>query len=273
MRLSFPGADDSPQQKQSPMKAVDLQSDGSEITELRLYGERCSGTNFAESLILKNFSGLVSAREFPFEKHTFLAPKFIRPGTLGVVVLRNASTWLKSFHRAKHQVTSWANGLDLSGFIRHEYSAVLDGRVFGRKQRNWGLRRNQEIMLERHPVTGHRIENVVDLRNLKIESHLKVREIFPNFVVVNYEHISADRVGFLELMEKEFSLNRAEATDLIETDLSRDAVARRQGAEHKQDYETFSAEDIEFVSKHLNLQQERAVGYEYDSDFNPVYVA
>jgi len=44
---------------------------------LKLYGERCSGTNYVETLIEQNFPGLTSRRRYNWEKHNYLNPPFV----------------------------------------------------------------------------------------------------------------------------------------------------------------------------------------------------
>ncbi|MEP3847404.1 MAG: hypothetical protein ABJM43_18825 [Paracoccaceae bacterium] len=57
---------------------------------LKLYGERCSGTNYVETLIDQNFPKLTSRRRYNWEKHNYVNPPFVSDTMLGIVVeMRN----------------------------------------------------------------------------------------------------------------------------------------------------------------------------------------
>lgn len=229
---------------------------------LKLYGERCSGTNYVEALIEQNFPGLRSRRRYNWEKHNYLNPPFVRDGMLGLVVVRHAFDWLRSIHRNPHQVGFWYREVDFEGFLRHEWSSIFNGRLIG-KQGKLNIR-FQEVMYERHPVTGSRISNVVEMRNLKLASHLKVRNLYENWVVVRYEEVRDDPETFVAALAEFFALERAETFQPVTRDVSNFALTNdREGKGRLKAYSDFTHADRDFVLGALDLEQERYVGYDY----------
>lgn len=231
---------------------------------LKLYGERNSGTNYVEALIKQNFPALTPRRRYNWEKHNFLNPPFVRDEMLGVVVVRHAFDWLRSFYRSPHQVAYWHREVDFSGFLRHEWSGIFNGKLIEQQGKlNIQLR---ELMYERHPVSGARISNVVELRNLKLASQLKIRNLYENWVVVRYEDARDDPETFVSALADCFALVPTKTFNPVTEDLSNYALPKdRKGAGRLRDYAEFTDADRDFVLGALDLEQERYFGYDYSA--------
>jgi hypothetical protein len=228
----------------------------------KLYGERCSGTNYVETLIENNFPDLESRRRYNWEKHNYLNPPFVHDTMVGVMVTRDAFDWLRSFHRSLHQVAYWFQKVDFSGFLRHEWSGIFNGQLI-EKQGKLNIR-FKELMYERHPMTCARISNVVEMRNLKLASQLKVRNLYENWIVVRFEEARDDPERFLQTLADTFGWARAKTFQPVTQDVSNFSLPNdAQGKGRLKPYADFSDEDRAFVLDALVLEQEKLLGYDY----------
>lgn len=236
---------------------------GSEITILKLYGERCSGTNYVETLLTRNFPALSMGRRYNWEKHNFVNPPFTLETQLAVVVVRDVFDWLRSLHRSPHQVGYWYRKVDFSGFLRHEWSSIFNGFLIER-QRQFPVR-FKEVMYERHPLTGERIANVVALRNLKLQSHLKVRALYRHWVILRFEEARDTPEAVLDALAERFALVRTPQFHPVKKDVSNFSLPGDvEGKGRDRPYAEVSDADRAFVLGTLDLAQERLVGYAYD---------
>lgn len=249
---------------------MQFESRGSTPTKLRLFGERNSGTNFVEALLIQNFPGLKVVRNYPFEKHTFFSEAYTTKDMVCVCVTRSADMWLKSTYRSKHQIWNWANKTNFSQFLRHEWYSHFSGHLLQKRTRALGLRRGHELMLDRHPLTGARLKNVLELRSLKLASYLKVPHMHMNYAFVLYEEANADQAGFVSRFADAFGLQMPDEPKLIEKNLSRHARVRNDRADELANYSEFSADDLKFVFENLDFEIERTFGYAYSDDFQMV---
>ena len=230
--------------------------------KFKIYGERCSGTNFVQSLISNNCPGLRHTRRYNWEKHNFVNPPFVRDETLAVVVVREAFDWLRSLHRSPHQVGYWYKETDFSGFLRHEWSGVFNGFLLA-GQGKLGIK-GAELMYERHPDTGARIANVVELRNLKVKSQLKVRNLYPHWFIVRYEDVRDDPQAFIAALSDHHGVAVKAAFSPVTKDVSNFALPQdRAAAGRERPYAEFSKQDRQFVLGALDLEQEHLIGYDY----------
>ena len=226
-------------------------------TSYKLYGERCSGTNYIRALVERNLPDLLFGNEYNFEKHNFVNPAYVRETELGLVVIRNAMDWLASLHRNPHQVGTWSEALDFAGFLRHEWSGVFNGDLIN-DQKQLDIR-GQELLLDRHPVTGARIRNVVQLRNLKVQSQLKVRHLYPTWMIVRYETVRDAPNLFIHNLARLTGHKMPKTLQNVSEDMSMPSGAGRRHFP----YATFTSEDLDFVARNLDLQQEQALGFKY----------
>ncbi|WP_295534556.1 hypothetical protein [uncultured Thioclava sp.] len=235
------------------------------LTTFKIYGERCSGTNFVETLITSNFPKFRRGRRYNWEKHNFVNPPYALDGTLAVVVVRDVFDWLKSLHRSPHQVGYWYRDVDFSGFLRHEWSGVINGALLPNQQ-NLPVR-FQELMYERHPVTGAPIENVVELRNLKLASQLKVRNLYRNWMFVRFEEARANPEAIVDQIAKHFRRRKARMFRPVDKDVSNFSLPGDvEGKGRLRGYAELMPEDRQFVLDRLNMENERLIGYRYALD-------
>lgn len=236
----------------------------SPLTELAIFGERCSGTNYVETLLLENFPQLTKTKEYGW-KHGFIQPRYIRPSCFFLGVTRHALDWLRSFYRTPHHVGPWIEQANFGSFLRHEWSCVASGRVLGRPNHALGLTRDAEIMGERHPVTGARIDNVVQMRNLKLQSLLKLQNLTPHMAFLRYEDARDAPDEMVHMIAQRTGLPMPGTVKEITQDVSRKTERETGAARTLGPLPEFSQQDFYFVAGQLDLEQEAVFGYEYPS--------
>jgi hypothetical protein len=233
------------------------------VSKLAIFGERCSGTNYAEALIHQNVPGLETTGEYGW-KHGFITPGYIKPDCIFVAVTRNALDWLPSLYRTPHQVGFWVKEASFSAFLRHEWSGVISGWVLGQPVRSFGLARHMELMWERHPLTAAPIRNVVELRNLKLQALRKLQNLTPHVVYLRYEDLRDDPVTAIAKLRATMGLPAQDSITPVNKDVSRTVGRPDQTARSNAEPAQFSTDDLRFVLEGLDLAQEAHFGYTYD---------
>ena len=252
---------------QKYMDSMSMGSSGQPIKRFKVYGERNSGTNYAAQLMRRNFPELKHHIWYPWEKHQFVHVPFVLPGALAIVVVRNAHDWLKSMYRNPHQIGAWAYEVNFNEFLQHEWSCRTNGLILNVPPRKSGVSQDDELMLERHPVTGGRIENIVALRGLKVRSYLKVPHIFPDHAVVQYELLRDDPERFIQTIKDRFVL-KTDRFQPVEENVSRDGVGKNTAlADGRAEGLAYSNADVDFINATLDREAEAFVGYTYNTQF------
>ncbi|MEQ3727374.1 MAG: hypothetical protein ABNH38_08155 [Tateyamaria sp.] len=250
------------------MDGMSIGSTGMPIQRFKIYGERNSGTNYAAQLVSRNFPNLKQHIWYPWEKHQFVHVPYILPGTLAVVVVRNAHDWFKSMYRNPHQIGAWAYDVDFHEFLKHEWSCRTNGLILNMPPKKAGLSKDDELMLDRHPVTGQRIENIVALRGLKVRSYMKVRHIFSDHIIVQYELLRDKPEVFVKAIEGKFDL-QSDGLKKISRNVSRDGVGNDASlAAGRSEGLFYSEKDIDFINRTLDRDAEASVGYQYNPQFD-----
>ena len=118
-----------------------------------IYGERCSGTNFVENAIKKNFK-LELTWEYDF-KHFFGNYKFKEKDkyddTLFIGIIRSPYEWMSSLYRTQHHIP-YENRKNWISFINNEFYSINEG---------------QEKMEDRNMINKQRYKNIFELRYVK----------------------------------------------------------------------------------------------------------
>ncbi|MEM6888920.1 MAG: hypothetical protein AAF636_12360 [Pseudomonadota bacterium] len=227
-----------------------------QVTEFTVFGERSTGTNYAQNLISRNFSDLQRTSTFPWEKHSYVATPIAKPNALAMVIVREPIRWMQSLYRNPHQVGDWSHDLSFSMFIRHEWSSVFDGWLFPR-QKSFQAK-GHELMLDRHPLTGDRPENIVELRNWKMQSYGRIPSLYRNWLIVRYEDLCAAPGQFLESLATTYKLIAPSAYLTEIEDVSNLAA---NSSREKAPYPDVTAQDRAFILGKIDVEQERRFGY------------
>jgi len=232
------------------------------INTIHIMGERNSGTNYVQSLILKNCRSVQGGWLFSQAnqarlgwKHGFPTFKGVPHDVLGIVVHREPLAWLQSMRRTPWHAPSHLRGLPFSQFIRHEWVAMVDDTGLGVQKDDpiW----HHEMMSERDPMTGRRFANVMRLRNAKNRAFSTLDHMFPNILRLNYEAVLADQHMFLDALCTTYGFQRAKQF----TPVIYDRATPGRGVFVPKPLETISAVDMQFIKQELDLQIEETLGY------------
>lgn len=230
------------------------------FTELAFFGERCCGVTYVEQRMMETFPGLKTTNEYGW-RHGFVNPAYIKPTTFCVVVVRNALDWVQHLHRTPFQAGEWSQDAPISAFLRNEWSCTTNGRVLGKPFQKLGLARNTELLTERHPMTGARIRNVIELRNLKMLSLLKLQHMTPNCAYLRYEDMVNAGDEMMDMLQSKLGLQRRADMAEIELDL---ALQGDPDTDVQTPVADLSEDDLRFIDTELDHATEAAFGYSYD---------
>ena len=167
---------------------------GKKISEFQVFGERRSGTNYAGYVFAKN-TYLKQTRRYGWKHGIPCYPVFPKR-CLFVVVVREPISWIKSFFNAPFEADEKLVMDDFSRFIRSEW--VGRYRPIRSSWSRWGydldlgVGRGQELQLDRHPLTGERFSNPLELRSLKLTAMVGLLFRNVNAVVVRHEEFLSD---------------------------------------------------------------------------------
>ena len=168
------------------------------IARFQVYGERCSGTNFLIRLMEENVTSAAFTEDFGF-KHWFVPETLVLPpDTLGLVIAREPHAWLQSLHEKAWHHPPEVKALGFSDYIRAEWRCVWDDPWLpvGPDDPRWMT----EMTHERHPRTGARVRDALEMRRLKAENFARLGARSPAFAVLRYEDLRADPRGVLDAL-------------------------------------------------------------------------
>ena len=152
------------------------------ISKVKIYGERCSGTNYLEILISKNFKVQI-INQYGF-KHFFGFHNLKNTNdTLFICIIRDYYSWINSFYEKKWHLSP-SQRLNKYNFLHTEHWSYFDDKRFHGE--NYG----KEIIEDRNIFTKKRYKNLLELRYTKIKW---MRETLPtlvkNTICIRYEDL------------------------------------------------------------------------------------
>jgi len=155
------------------------------MKKVTIYGERCSGTNYLEELLLLNFDVEI-VWDYGF-KHFFGFNDYLTNSddTLFIGIIRNLEDWINSLYREKHHLpTHLTENIDT--FLTNTfYSLDYSGN---------------EIMSDRNIDTGERYKNIYELRLVKNKYLIeKMPKLVKNYCLITYDDLVDN---FLDVMNK-----------------------------------------------------------------------
>ena len=165
------------------------------ITHFKIYGERCSGTNYIEQLMLSNFN--IEPIEKYGNKHFFKFREFdnFESNVLFIGIVRDVHDWINSLWRCKYH-------LPLE--YRYNLNKFLNDEFYSINEHN----NNQEIIDDRYIYnTERRYKNIFELRSSKIEFLLEYMPKFvSNFILIKYEDLINDFDNTMECIKHKYNL-------------------------------------------------------------------
>lgn len=175
------------------------------IGDFQVFGERRSGTNYIEQLIADNL--LIAPTTKYGWKHGFPTMPCVSQSSLLIVVAREPVSWLSSLHNRPFSVSH--RGLKFSEFIRREWYDLYRPKRFGHAKWGYGGMKKAhgvELQFDRHPITGKRFRNPMEMRNVKYASFLGFMERDCNVAVVDYGTANSDPLSVISEISVEFGI-------------------------------------------------------------------
>ena len=154
------------------------------LKKVTIYGERCSGTNYLEQLLIHNFEvEIVWSYGW---KHFFGFHDLINTNTddvLFIGIVRNLTDWINSLYREKHHLpVSITQSHD--AFLNNEiYSVNADG---------------SEMMNDRNIFTKERYKNIFELRHVKNQFLVENMPLLvKNYLLITHDSLMNDFVNVM----------------------------------------------------------------------------
>ena len=171
----------------------------------QVIGERCSGTNYLQQLILAN-TGL-TVTNIAGWKHGFPVFAALPDTVVLIVIVRNAASWARGMFIKPWHASPEMLDLDYDSFIRHRWNSYVD------HSNNFDLppgddRVGKPLQYDRHPLTGVVFENIFQLRRAKLEAHRGILSRDVNSTITTHERLLRDPEGFINQFAEVFSLSK-----------------------------------------------------------------
>ena len=235
------------------------------IKKFIIYGERCSGTNFLENIILENFDVEISWEQG--SKHFFCFNTYDKRNfddTLYIGIIRDPIYWINSFSKELHHVPE-INRQNLRNFLFNEFYSVNDELetkpklqtiLFNNKPQN--IYRYSTMTEDLNYTTNKKYKNIFELRKIK---NGYLMDVMPNkvknYILINYEKLLTDYEETLELIKNKFNLTQKHTTfkKIIKYKKSDtyNFVRQRQI--------TLTPFIVDTIWKNLDAEQESRLGY------------
>jgi hypothetical protein len=154
------------------------------IKKVTIYGERCSGTNYLEELLLLNFNVEI-VWNYGF-KHFFGFNNLNNSDdTLFIGIIRNLNDWINSLYREKYHLPSELTK-DIDTYLNNTFYSINES--------------GQEIMTDRNIETGERYKNIFELRDVKNKFLVEnMPKLVKNYCLITYDDLVDN---FVEIMNK-----------------------------------------------------------------------
>lgn len=272
------------------------------LRRFQVLGERSSGTNFVSSLIAGNVK--ISECNHLGWKHAVPHSQFLARDLLVVVATRNPLDWLRSMHRKPWHSANHLRALEFSDFIRTEWETLTDDllirndtmniyryenryrlvplaiwnhglrKVLSKLGKNLGpVRMSEEmrsaviglaVQQDRHPITGLRFQNVMEMRTVKAQGFLGLRDRGCSYLFVNYERVKEDPAGFVSEVAAAFDLSMLGEFSPVTEWLGGFLKTEKENPTETPDILTDA--DRQFINQFLSADTETAMGYNLISD-------
>lgn len=154
------------------------------MRKFTIYGERCSGTNYLEELILLNFDVEI-VWNYGW-KHFFGFNDLTgSDDVLFIGIVRNLHDWVNSLYRERHHLPSNLT-VDVDTFLIKPFYSLYD--------------RGDEIMEDRNIETNERYNNIFECRRVKNRFLIeKMPTLVKNYCIITYDDLTTN---FINIMDK-----------------------------------------------------------------------
>lgn len=239
------------------------------INNFVIFGERCSGTNFLEEAISKNFN-LTISNEYG-NKHFFCFNDFKNKNvdnTLFIGIIRNPIHWLNSFYIKPYHVPF--RNRKLENFLFAPFYSIKDeespkkfysnnGEIvmmgFSRQSNSNDLFETNQLDL--NYKTGRIYKNIFELRKNKNEYLINLKTKLKNYILINYENLLYNYEETLNNIKTQFNLEQSNKEFLYIKGYKKSTTEMFKGEKQI----TFDKKTLLLIWKNLDIEQEKSLGY------------
>jgi hypothetical protein len=160
------------------------------MKKVTIYGERCSGTNYLEELLLLNFD-IKIVWDYGW-KHFFGHNNLSNTDdVLFIGIIRNLEDWINSLYRDKHHLSRDLT-VNVDTFLTNTFYSMHN--------------RNNEIMKDRNMETNERYKNIFELRCIKNKFLIKkMPTLVKNYCLITYDDLTNNFIDIINKL-KDYSL-------------------------------------------------------------------
>ncbi len=225
----------------------------------QVIGERNSGTNYVEALIASNLS-IKPCSDYGW-KHGFPTMPASSDNVFIVAVSRDAFSWVKSMYVRPYHATPELAALDFPSFIRAEWDTILD-KHYSFKLASVDERIGAPLQLDRHPIEGRKLSNIMELRSLKLRSHLSLVNRDVKFRHFRLADILEDPTELIETLAGHNGQKPPSNIQIPQKHFSwhMEGIGK---PEKRRQAATFTDADRTFLLESIDLATEQAAGYTY----------
>lgn len=236
--------------------------DNPQIRQIKVFGERNSGTNYLVSLLRKNLlddSCAVLEKEYGW-KHRFVNAQELAEqdttGTLFINLTKDPYAWIVSMHGKPHHAPQ-LYGLPFDEFVRSPWSSWHG-------EGNYKRDLDKSPLLPEQEMVHDRSTNVVDLRNRKNRAALQLPEGCENYCFMRYEQLLDDAEAAMQQLGAAFGLPLA--AELVRSDgyhgkNQNVTFTRNEHYAERRYLDNYSPALLGFVNEHLDHDVEAQLGY------------
>jgi len=154
------------------------------IKKVTIYGERCSGTNYLEELLLLNFNVEI-VWNYGW-KHFFGFNNLSNSDdVLFIGIIRNLKDWINSLHREKYHLSDELTK-NIDTYLNNTFYSITES--------------GKEIMADRNIETKERYKNIFELRHVKNKFLVEnMPKLVKNYCLITYDNLVNN---FVEIMNK-----------------------------------------------------------------------
>ena len=154
------------------------------MKKITIYGERCSGTNYLENLLLLNFD-IEITWNYGWKHFFGFSDLTNTDDILFIGIVRNLYDWINSFYREKHHLPNHLTE-NINTFLTDEFYSID--------------KKNNELMNDRNIETKERYKNIFELRRVKNTFLIeKMPTLVKNYCIITYDDLCSD---FTNIMNK-----------------------------------------------------------------------
>jgi hypothetical protein len=147
------------------------------IKKVTIYGERCSGTNYLEELLVHNFD-IEIVWNYGWKHFFGFNPLKDCDDVLFIGIVRNLTDWINSFYREKHHLPKSISD-SVESFLNNEFYSVHKD--------------NTEVMVDRNIYTKNRYKNIFELRHTKNKFLIEdMPKLVKNYLLITHDDLVND---------------------------------------------------------------------------------